>query len=441
MLKRIFFLFIIIILMISCRKAVTRPNISDLGTPPSEEGIPDIPDITPPDSEEDYYIKANDTEDTIKSKIQKYYKKYNVHVALVDDTKENIEANKTIEKLNSIINEDIYYEGVFLDLSKTDMTEIADSSFTENKNLSSIKLPDTLTTIGNSAFANAEKLTAINFPSVLTEIGNDAFSSCVNLQEVNLQYTQIKTISAQSFDGCLKLYNVALPNTVSVIENKAFNNCESLTEINFPSSLTTIGIESFRACSSLKEVNLKDTKIVILNNYSFGDCSSLIEVVLPDGLLGMENGAFSYCISLEEISFPENFEVIGNSVFSGCISLKKVNFNEKLKSIYHYAFYGCSSLSSISLPSSLAKLGATRAEVFPECTSLSDVEYLGQVPNAIIYLGNVFGTSTNPQNLYLPNVDDPASIQPPSQDPNPWINFLGYDWTDKINYKQSMPSN
>ena len=278
MFKKLLFLFIIFALVISCKKATTRPSMSDVGTPPSEEGIPDIPDITPPDSEEDYYIKANDTEDTIKSKIQKYYEKYNMHVALVDDTKENIEANKTIEKLNSIINEDIYYEGVFLDLSKTDMTEIADSSFTKNKNLSSIKLPDTLTTIGNSAFANAEKLTAINFPSVLTEIGNDAFSSCVNLQEVNLQYTQIKNISQQVFDSCSKLTKVVLPDGLLTINERAFNNCENLTAINFPSSLTTIGIESFRACSSLKEVNLKDTKIVILNNYSFGDCSSLIEV-------------------------------------------------------------------------------------------------------------------------------------------------------------------
>lgn len=154
----------------------------------------------------------------------------------------------------------------------------------------------------------------------------------------------------------------------------------------------------------------------------------------------MENSAFSYCISLEEINFPDSFTVIGNAVFYGCSSLKNVKFNDKIKSIYHYAFYGCTSLSKISLPSSLSKLGATGAEVFTECPSLSDVEYLGQVPNAIIYLGNVFGTSTNPQNLYLPNVDDPTASEPP-QDPNPWESFLGYDWTDKIKYKQSMPSN
>lgn len=438
MFKKLLFLFIIFILIISCRRATTRPNMSNLGTPPSEEGIPEIPDITPPDNEEDYYIKANDTEETIKNKIQKYYEKLGMYIALIDDTEDNIEKNGTIEKINNIINNDIYSQGVFLDLSKTDMTKIADDSFVENKHLFSVKLPETIISIGISAFSNAKALSAINFPSMLNEIGKGAFYGCINLKEVNLEYAQIKTISDQSFDSCSKLVKVTLPNMLLAINEKAFNNCESLTEINFPVTLEDIGRGAFLKCKSLQEANLKDTKITILSNYIFSDCSSLSKVELPDVLLGMENSAFSYCISLEEINFPDSFTVIGNAVFYGCSSLKNVKFNDKIKSIYHYAFYGCTSLSKISLPSSLSKLGATGAEVFTECPSLSDVEYLGQVPNAIIYPGNVFGTS-KPQNLYLPNVDDPATSDPP-QDPNTWINFLGYDWTGKIKYKQSMPN-
>lgn len=191
----------------------------------------------------------------------------------------------------------------------------------------------------------------------------------------------------------------------------------------------------------MKEIDLKGTQITILSIQVFAYCDNLSKVVLPDVLLGMENSAFRFCISLEEITLLENFVVIGNSVFSDCSKLKKVNFNDKLKYIYHYAFYGCSSLSKISLPSSLQELGAAGlAEIFPECTSLSDVEYLGTNPEDIACFGNIFGTSSNPQNLYLPNVDDPTLSNPP-QDTNPWESFLGYDWTDKIKYKQSMPSN
>ena len=440
MFKKLAFVFIIFVLIISCRKATTRPSISDVGEPPSEEGVPDIPDITPPDSQEDYYIKADDTEETIKSKIQKYYEKHGIYVALIDDTKDNIEANGTIEKVNKIINENTYEEGVFLDLSKTDMTKLADNSFSENKNLSSVKLPDTLTTIGVGAFSNAQKLAALNFPYILAEIGDGAFYGCISLQRVDLGYTQIKVISKQSFDNCSKLEEVILPNGVLTINEKAFNYCGNLAAINFPPSLIKIGNGAFLSCTSLEEVNLKETKITILNEQVFNSCDKLSKVVLPDVLLTIENNVFAYCISLEEITLPSNVEVIKQFVFDGCEKLKKVNLNNKLKSINSYAFYGCSSLSSISFPSSLEVLGESGiAEIFTDCISLSDVEYLGTNPDAVTWFGNIFDNSM-PQNLYLPNVDDPTASNPP-QDPNPWESFLGYDWTDKIKYKQYMPSN
>lgn len=143
----------------------------------------------------------------------------------------------------------------------------------------------------------------------------------------------------------------------------------------------------------------------------------------------MENSAFSYCISLEEINFPDSFTVIGNAVFYGCSSLKNVKFNDKIKSIYHYAFYGCTSLSKISLPSSLEKLGDSgRSDIFINCTSLLDVEYLGTDPEAITYFGNIFTASITPQNLYLPNVDEPSDQTIKDK----WNNFLGYTWGDKI---------
>lgn len=385
MFKKLLFLFIVLILIISCIRATTRPSTSDLGTPPSEDGIPEIPDITPPDSQEDYYIKADDTEETIRSKIKKYYEKCDIYVALVDDTKDNIEKNKTIERINAIINEDIYSDGVFLDLSKTTMTEISDNSFTENKHLQYLKLPDTLTSIGDSAFLNAKKLTSINFPSTLTEIANYAFSSCINLQEVDLSYTQIKTIYSVYFDGCSKLSKIVLPNILSEIPENAFKNFESLTTIIFPSTLENIGQGAFFGCVNLQEVDLKDTMLKIIESQTFYGCSKLIKISFPDSLWGLDNSAFSSCTSLEEINFPENFGVIGNNVFSGCSKLKKVNLNSNIKYIYHYAFDGCTSLSSISLPSSLKELGKAGGTIFPN-SGLVNVEYLGTDPKCYNYL-------------------------------------------------------
>lgn len=366
MLKKAIFLFIVLILVISCRKPF-RPTLSSLGAPPTEPDSPVI-DETP---EESYIVKAEDTEEEIENKIQKYYEENQEYAVIVEDTGENIEANDTIKKINNVISKDNYSQGVSLDLSKTTITKIDNNAFNGNKYLYYIMLPETLISIGEYAFANAKKLTLINFPSSLTTVGNGAFLSCTSLEYVNLKNTKINILSAQVFNSC--------------------NNLRSIE--------------------------------------------------LPDGLITIKNSAFAYCISLEGIAFPENFEAIEEFVFGGCGKLKKVNFNSKLKSINHYAFYDCTSLSSISLPSSLEQLGdVDRVDIFPDCTSLLNVEYLGTDPKAITSFGNVFGTS-NPQNLYLPNVQDPALAEVPPKDPNPWESFLGYDWANKIQYETSMPSN
>lgn len=371
MFKKAIYLFIIFILVISCRRAVTRPTLDSMGTPPEEPDSPIIdekPDPNPdpkPDSE--FIILATDTEEEIQNKIQKYYEKNKEYLAFVEGSEEDIKQNKTIEKINTVINKNAYTEGVSLDLSATTITEIVDNSFYGNKYLYSVKLPDTLTTIGNNAFADSKKLISINFPPSLIKIGNGAFLSC----------------------------------------------------------------------TSLEEVNLKETKITILNEQVFNSCDKLSKVVLPDVLLTIENNVFAYCISLEEITLPSNVEVIKQFVFDGCEKLKKVNLNNKLKSINSYAFYGCSSLSSISFPSSLEVLGESGiAEIFTDCISLSDVEYLGTNPDSVTWFGNIFDNSM-PQNLYLPNVEEPVD----SIIKDKWNEFLKYDWTDKIKYKQSMPTN
>ncbi|WP_455145628.1 leucine-rich repeat domain-containing protein [Brachyspira pilosicoli] len=374
MFKKAIYLLIIFILVISCRRAVTRPTLDSLGsTPPEEPDSPIIdekpeqPDPTPePKPESEFIIVATDTEDIIQSKIQKYYEKNQKYLAFVEGTEADIKQNNTISKINSVINKNAYTEGISLDLSYTTMTEIADNSFYGNKYLYSVKLPDTLTSIGNNAFADAKKLISINFPASLSKIGECAFLSC----------------------------------------------------------------------TSLENVDLKDTKITVLNKQVFSDCSSLTKIVLPDSLLIMENSVFSYCISLEEITLPEKFQTIGTFVFAGCSKLKKVNFNNQIQSIYHYAFYQCTSLSSISLPSSLTQLGVVGIEIFPDCTSLSDVEYLGTNPEAINCLGNIFDNSM-PNNLYLPYVEEPTD--PTIKDK--WNKFLGYSWSGKIRYKTPMPVN
>ena len=61
------------------------------------------------------------------------------------------------------------------------VTKLGASSFTYNKDITSVYIPDSITSIGYSAFYKCSKLTSIYIPKSVTEMGIDAFAKCSNL--------------------------------------------------------------------------------------------------------------------------------------------------------------------------------------------------------------------------------------------------------------------
>ena len=65
------------------------------------------------------------------------------------------------------------------------VTHIGDGAFGDFNNITSIKLPPSVTSIGNSAFENCcNNLTSVEIPSNVTSIGNRAFYFCLRLKSV-----------------------------------------------------------------------------------------------------------------------------------------------------------------------------------------------------------------------------------------------------------------
>ena len=62
------------------------------------------------------------------------------------------------------------------------------------------------------------------------------------------------TIANYTFNGCEKLENVIIPNSVTSIGQSAFDGCKALTSITIPTSVTSIGQSAFSGCSSLKDL-------------------------------------------------------------------------------------------------------------------------------------------------------------------------------------------
>ncbi len=171
----------------------------------------------------------------------------------------------------------------------------------------------TVTGIGRSVFTQNKQLTRVVLPDTLTSIEGYAFNGCSNLTNIVLPDGLI-SIGGMAFSGCSSLTEVSLPESLATIEQYAFPGCSSLTSIVWPESLTTIPIGCFKGCSSLTSVVLPKN-LVSIEKYAFSDCSSLAGIDLPDGLKNIGREVFWGCTLLKEIEIPDSIEAMGD----GCI--------------------------------------------------------------------------------------------------------------------------
>ncbi|KLI48702.1 hypothetical protein SZ40_01460 [Brachyspira hyodysenteriae] len=295
-------LLLLLILLISCNNyKVTDPFSLDESYGSSNIPVSNIPENV--DSK--YFIKSDYKEDKIESIMQEYFNEYNCYIIFLKDTKDNIDNNNIISTINTIIKKDKYLKGVSLDLSRADMTKLADNSFTDNKNLIHVKLPNTITTIGVSAFSGCLVLKTINFPASITEISQEAFKSCRSLYLADISKTKMTIINNGIFNDCASLITIMLPETIiDGINSKAFYDCASLKTINIPSKTKIIGDAVFYNCKSLESIRLNAS------------------------ITGMGDRVFSGCVALKNIEYAGNkssdITSVGIDIFDAQLTAKNL---------------------------------------------------------------------------------------------------------------------
>ncbi|MCQ2296088.1 MAG: leucine-rich repeat domain-containing protein, partial [Bacteroidales bacterium] len=94
-------------------------------------------------------------------------------------------------------------------------------------NLKTVELGDETRSIGRNAFSYCTKLDSIAIPHSVTRIDDSAFSYCSSMKKAVL-LGEIDTIHYALFDGCTKLEDLNLPASVRYIAGEAFSQCLKL---------------------------------------------------------------------------------------------------------------------------------------------------------------------------------------------------------------------
>lgn len=160
-------------------------------------------------------------------------------------------------------------------------------------------------------------------------------------------------INDNAFYGGTNMTEVVMPESITNIGNNAFYGCTGLTDITIPKNVARIGSSVLAGCTALKSI------VVDSENRKFdsrGGCNAIIQTgtdtliagcaytEIPEGILGIGNGAFAGYTEIEDIELPNSVMSIGSSAFADCTELKRISIPDMVTFIGSNAFKNCGNL-------------------------------------------------------------------------------------------------
>lgn len=303
-----------------------------------------------------------------------------------------------------VIPEEVFYEGL-----SYAVTTIGKDCFSYSSDLTSVRLPETITEIAEDAFQSCS-IESVDMPKSLNSIGSYAFAASA-LKNVVIP-ANVHSIGYSAFRSCKSLESVVIEEGVSTIADEAFSLCEKLPSFTIPRSCRILPSGLLYGCKSLREIFIPntvtkeaivDTKHVKYAQDAHGcldNCTGLIKVVFEDGDrplsgdVGFENApieelywgremlnlSFRDFTTLEKVTFGDYVKTLPSSCFSGCTGLTEVHIPNGITKIGLYCFNGCSSLKEVYIGDGLEELFGT----FGYCKNLEKV-YIGNGLRVINY--------------------------------------------------------
>ena len=118
----------------------------------------------------------------------------------------------------------------------------------------------------------------------------------------------------------------------------------------------------------------------MIHDRQFEGLWMLEEIVIPDGVTDIPDGAFYDCHALANIEFSKNLTSIGKYAFYSCHALENIVIPEGVTEIGDAAFYGCNYADEIVIASSVKRIGNN---AFALCNQVERMEVHATIPPSI----------------------------------------------------------
>lgn len=248
-------------------------------------------------------------------------------------------------------------------------------AFMDNSSIKSVVIPSSVKNIRFNAFSDCPNLEKVTLENGIEELGESVFSGCPALKEITIPES-VKNIGANAFSDCPNLEKVELPETVDVTGGNAFRNTPWFESVADKSGITVVGGVLLDGHGFEGGELVIPDGVKVIGDGAFSGMENITSLTVPEGVSKIGANAFADCSGLESVTLPDSLSDIGYGAFSGCKLLKRVSLGSGLKNIESNSFEKCVSLTDIVLPDTVEQIGYS---AFKDCTSLEKVNIPGSV--------------------------------------------------------------
>lgn len=183
---------------------------------------------------------------------------------------------------------------------------------------------------------------------------------------------------------------IKLPATVTDIETNAFLHCDNLKELLIPEGLLTLYEGAITDCASLAIFSLPST--VLYLQKAFIGLTGLQQIISRGNPSYIDVDGVLFSRDMEQLilypagksathySIPEGVKEICDNAFENAKRLDSISLPDSIREIDSYAFAGCDTLDGITLPEGLLVIGES---AFSGCSQITEI----RIPRLVISIG------------------------------------------------------
>ena len=212
--------------------------------------------------------------------------------------------------------------------------------------LKTVTLTKTLYKYGFWNYVGIEKI-VISDTVITTAYPNNFAYGCTGLKSVVTKTDKIVGVGAGAFRNCSSLTEFTLPDTIEWIGEYAFYNCTSLVSVSFPEKDFYVRRDAFKNTPFWNE-HTEEFVVIgdgVLIKYNGNDTS----VVIPDGVKRV-CCAFDNRSEITGIQLPQSLKYISPDSFYGCLGITELIVPNSVIEINEGAFTGMCKLKKLSVP-------------------------------------------------------------------------------------------